>query len=224
MFPFVPVARVPVRSASTSVLPGQSVPPFTLSRRQRPSFPRRSRTSSFRRPDRSVGAGLTTRSSEQRLAVRFLCLFRLASPGLSLSLSPLGPATLLRCSPLLSSLPSLCSFSRFLPRSPFPAITIQRRSPFLDCCSSLVCLATLSFFVSALASCHLHACSGASLWLPLSLHGASTSAPSSPTTSVIPSTAIHRHSLPAFYRARGRYTESTLLSCVVRLLAAPKPS
>ena len=42
---------------------GQSVPPFVLSRRQRPSFPRRSR--GWFPFVRSVGAGLTMRSSEQ---------------------------------------------------------------------------------------------------------------------------------------------------------------
>ena len=45
---------------------GKPVPPLTLSRRHGPSFPRRSpRGFPF---SRSVGAGLTTRSSEQRLA------------------------------------------------------------------------------------------------------------------------------------------------------------
>ena len=48
-------------------LSGQSVPPFIPSRQQRPSFPRRLHVGP--RSLRSVGAGLTTRSSEQRLAV-----------------------------------------------------------------------------------------------------------------------------------------------------------
>ena len=52
-----------LRPASPS---GASTTSFILSRRQHPSFPRRSRSWFFRRSrGSSVGAGLTTRSSEQ---------------------------------------------------------------------------------------------------------------------------------------------------------------
>ena len=60
---------------------GQSVSSVVLSRRQHPSFPRRSPRPSFPAVQkRSVGAGLTTRSSEQRLAARLFCCHRLSSP------------------------------------------------------------------------------------------------------------------------------------------------
>ncbi len=63
-------ASVPIRSVATVCLPGSLSAPRSLSRRQRPSFPRRRGRLSFG-PTRSpsVGGGLTTRSSEQRLAV-----------------------------------------------------------------------------------------------------------------------------------------------------------
>ena len=104
-FPFLlPVARrlcSPI--ASTRPFPhgpfhwhvhpsGASSAPLVPPRRQHPSFPRRDHRPPFRRSrGRSVGAGLTTRSSEQRLAVAFFLEFHLLRrQPLSLSLSPLG--------------------------------------------------------------------------------------------------------------------------------------
>ena len=83
VFPFpLPVARRFRLRASTRrfslgpfrypVVPSGSSPAsVSLSRRQRPSFPLTPESTSTVRAVRSVGAGLTTRSSEQRLAVGF---------------------------------------------------------------------------------------------------------------------------------------------------------
>ena len=90
MFPFSQVTPIPVRaipSASPSFRHAHSsVYPFPAAA---PIIPPPGSTFTVRAV-RSVGAGLTTRSSEQRLAVRLFCIHSLSSPASVAELESVG--------------------------------------------------------------------------------------------------------------------------------------